>query len=180
MQFLTKLKFFWKKPKVIVITNDNQELVKKAVSLVLGRSLGFQEEVFITDSHKIADLHLQNKEPGFLWRCLEPIAYFLLFRPLKDRLGLSNVRFAVTGSSVLSLDTFRFIHAIGIELRQNYASTEAGFISSHGEGEIAYESVGRPALGHEGGGVSVGVDEALQARGVWAGSRGGHDVTPRS
>jgi UDP-N-acetylmuramyl pentapeptide synthase len=55
MQFLTKLKFFWKKPKVIVITNDNQELVKKAVSLVLGHSLEFQREVLITDNQKITD-----------------------------------------------------------------------------------------------------------------------------
>jgi len=72
-----------------------------------------------------------------------------LFKPLKDKLGLSRVRFAVTGSSVLSLDAFRLIHAIGIELRQNYASTEAGFISSHARGEINFESVGRPALGTE-------------------------------
>ena len=49
----------------------------------------------------------------------------------------------------MSLDAFRLIHAIGIELRQNYASTEAGFISSHGKGDIAFESVGRPALGTE-------------------------------
>ena len=77
------------------------------------------------------------------------VADTLLFHPLKDQLGLSRVRFAVTGSSVLSLDTFRLIHAIGIELRQNYASTEAGYISSHGGGEIRFESVGRPVLGTE-------------------------------
>jgi Long-chain acyl-CoA synthetases (AMP-forming) len=41
------------------------------------------------------------------------------------------------------------IHSMGIELRQNYASTEAGFISSHGKGDISFESVGRPALGTE-------------------------------
>ncbi|MBI4284366.1 MAG: AMP-binding protein [Chloroflexi bacterium] len=99
--------------------------------------------------HKIADIKFQNKTPNLFWRALHGIAYLLLFRPLKDRLGLSQVRFAVTGSSVLSLDTFRLIHAIGIELRQNYASTEAGFISSHGKGEIKFESVGRPALGTE-------------------------------
>jgi long-chain acyl-CoA synthetase len=68
---------------------------------------------------------------------------------LKDRLGLSNVRFAVTGSSVLSLDTFKLIHAIGVELRQTYASTEAGLISSHSKNEIDFQSVGRPALGVE-------------------------------
>jgi len=41
---------------VIVITDGNQELVKRAVSLVLKRSLGFQREVLITDNQKIADL----------------------------------------------------------------------------------------------------------------------------
>jgi long-chain acyl-CoA synthetase len=43
----------------------------------------------------------------------------------------------------------RLIHAIGVELRQNYISTEAGFISSHRHGEIKLESVGRPAPGTE-------------------------------
>jgi long-chain acyl-CoA synthetase len=109
----------------------------------------FFYNLFLPVGHKIADANFQNKKPNLFWRALHKLAYLLVFRPLKDKLGLSKVRFAVTGSSVLSLDTFRLIHAIGIELRQNYASTEAGFISSHGKGEIAFESVGRPALSTE-------------------------------
>ena len=109
----------------------------------------FAYNLFLPVGHKIADLKFQNKNPNLFWRAIHRLAYFLLFRPLKDRLGLSKVRFAVTGSSVLSLDTFRLIHAIGIELRQNYGTTEAGFISSHGKGDIHFESVGRPALGTE-------------------------------
>jgi len=109
----------------------------------------FFYHLFLPVGHKIADLNFANREPNIFWKALHLLAYGLLFRPLKDRLGLSRVKFAVTGSSVLSLDTFRLIHAIGIELRQNYASTEAGFISSHGKGEIHFESVGRPALGTE-------------------------------
>jgi len=109
----------------------------------------FAYNLFMPVGHKMADIRFQNERPNFFWRAVHGVAYGLLFRPLKDRLGLSKVRFGVTGSSVLSLDTFRLIHAIGIELRQNYASTEAGFISSHGEGEIRFESVGRPALGTE-------------------------------
>ncbi len=105
--------------------------------------------IFLPVGHKIADIKFQGKTPNLFWRILHGIAYMALFRPLKDRLGLSKVRFAVTGSSVLSLDTFRLIHAIGVELRQCYASTEAGLISSHGRGEIKFESVGRPALGTE-------------------------------
>jgi len=109
----------------------------------------FFYNLFLPVGYKIADSRFQGKTPNLFWRALHRIAHALLFRPLKDRLGLSKVRFAVTGSSVLSLDTFRLIHAIGIELRQNYASTEAGFISSHSKGDIAFESVGRPALGTE-------------------------------
>ncbi len=104
-------------------------------------------KLFLPVGHKIADFKFAGKTPNIFWRMLHFMAYMALFRPLKDRLGLSKVRFAVTGSSVLSLDTFRLIHAIGVELRQCYASTEAGLISSHGKGEIKFESVGRPALG---------------------------------
>jgi long-chain acyl-CoA synthetase len=109
----------------------------------------FAYRTFLPVGHKIADIKFKGKEPNLFWRLAYKPAYYLLFRPLKDKLGLSNVRFAVTGSSVLSLDTFRLIHAIGIELRQNYASTEAGLISSHGKGEIDFASVGRPALNTE-------------------------------
>ncbi|MFC1965605.1 AMP-binding protein [Chloroflexota bacterium] len=109
----------------------------------------FCYNLFLPVGHKIADISFQGKTPNLFWRALHAIAYAFLFRPLKDKLGLSKVRFAVTGGSVLSLDTFRLIHAIGIELRQNYASTEAGLISSHGKGEINFESVGRPALNTE-------------------------------
>jgi long-chain acyl-CoA synthetase len=104
-------------------------------------------KLFLPVGHKIADMKFEGKKPNIFWHILQGMAYLALFRPLKDRLGLSKVRFAVTGSSVLSLDTFRLIHAIGVELRQCYASTEAGLISSHGKGEIKFESVGRPALG---------------------------------
>jgi long-chain acyl-CoA synthetase len=109
----------------------------------------FAYHLFMPVGHKIAGFNFANREPSWGWKVLHGLAYWCLFRPLKDRLGLSNVKFAVTGSSVLSLDTFRLIHAIGIELRQNYASTEAGFISSHSKGEIHFESIGRPTVGTE-------------------------------
>ncbi|MFC1930942.1 AMP-binding protein [Chloroflexota bacterium] len=122
----------------------------------------FFYNLFLPVGYKISDTKFQDKKPNLFWRALYGIAYLLLFRALKDQLGLSRVRFAVTGSSVLSLDTFRLIHAIGIELRQNYGSTEAGLISSHGKGEIKFESVGRPALGTE---VRITDDGELLVRG---------------
>jgi long-chain acyl-CoA synthetase len=109
----------------------------------------FAYHMLVPVGYKIADLKFQEHRADVFWKTLHLIANAALLRPLKDRLGLSKVRFAVTGSSVLSLDTFKLIHAIGIELRQTYASTEAGFISSHSKGEIDFQSVGRPALNVE-------------------------------
>lgn len=109
----------------------------------------FCYNLFLPIGHRVADMKFRGETPSLFWRGLHAIANLCLFQPLKDKLGLSRVRFAVTGSSVLSLDTFRLIHAIGIELRQTYASTEAGLISSHAEGEIDFETVGRPALNTE-------------------------------
>ena len=106
-------------------------------------------KTFLPVGYKLAEARLSGVEPNAFWKALGKVSDGLMFHPLKDKLGLSRVRCAVTGSSVLALDTFKLIHAIGIELRQNYASTEAGFISSHSEGEIAFESVGRPALNTE-------------------------------
>lgn len=109
----------------------------------------FFYNLFMPVGYKIADMKFANQKPNLFWLVLHGISNAVLFRPLKDKLGLSEARFAITGSSVLSLDTFRLIHAVGIELRQSYASTEAGFISSHSKGEIDFQSVGRPALGTE-------------------------------
>jgi long-chain acyl-CoA synthetase len=109
----------------------------------------FVYSLFLPVGHKITDAELQGEDFSLFSRAVHQIAYLVLFRALKERLGLSRVRFAVTGGSVLSPDTLRLIHAIGVELRQNYVTTEAGFIASHGSGEVKLESVGRPALGTE-------------------------------
>ncbi len=109
----------------------------------------FVYNLFLPVGHKITDAELQGEDLSLFSRAVHQIAYLVLFKALKERLGLSRVRFAVTGGSVLSPDTLRLIHAIGVELRQNYVTTEAGFISSHGRGEVKLESVGRPALGTE-------------------------------
>jgi long-chain acyl-CoA synthetase len=92
--------------------------------------------LFLPLGHKISDADLQGERLSLWSRFSHWVGYQVLFKPLKDRLGLSKVRFAVTGGSVLSPHILRLIHAIGVELRQNYVTTEAGFISSHAGGEI--------------------------------------------
>jgi len=63
-----------------------------------------------------ADLKFQKKTPTFMEKCKYFIAYWLVFRALKDRLGFSHIRSASTGGAALGPDTFRFFHALGVNI----------------------------------------------------------------
>jgi long-chain acyl-CoA synthetase len=68
-----------------------------------------------------------------------------MFRALKDRLGFSKVRSAMTGGAALGPDVFRFFHALGVNLKQIYGQTEvAGYSTIHHDGDINFDSVGIP------------------------------------
>ena len=58
---------------------------------------------------------------------------------------MSNVRSAYTAGSALSPDAVRFFHALGINLKQIYGSTEVtGGATIHRDDDIKFASVGAP------------------------------------
>jgi long-chain acyl-CoA synthetase len=98
--------------------------------------------------YKIADLRLEKGGVPPLWRILYFFADWLLFRPLKDRLGLSNLRSGTTGGAALGPDVFRFFHAMGVRLKQIYGQTEISGISCiHRDDRIRFHTVGEPIPG---------------------------------
>ena len=78
-------------------------------------------------------------------RFLIKMADWLIFKPLTENFGFTNCKIAATGSAAMSVDTFRFWSALGIRLKQVYASTEGGFIAGH-HNEIYFETVGTVAV----------------------------------
>jgi len=100
--------------------------------------------------YKVADLRLEKGGVPALWRVLYFFADWLLFRPLKDRLGLSNLRSGTTGGAALGPDVFRFFHAMGVRLKQIYGQTEISGISCiHRDERIRFHTVGEPIPGTE-------------------------------
>ncbi len=94
---------------------------------------------------KVADLRLAQGRVPWFWRALYFVADWLLFRPLKDRLGLLNLRSATTGGAALGPDVFRFFHAMGVRLKQIYGQTEISGISCiHRDERIKFHTVGEP------------------------------------
>ncbi|MGD8429940.1 MAG: long-chain fatty acid--CoA ligase [Ectothiorhodospiraceae bacterium] len=73
------------------------------------------------------------------------LAYWLLFRALKDRLGFTYLRSAATGGAALGPDTFKFFLAMGVPLRQLYGQTElAGAYTIHRGDDVDFDTVGVP------------------------------------
>ncbi len=71
------------------------------------------------------------------------LAYFLLFRALKDRLGFTHLRSAATGGAALGPETFKFFQAMGVPLRQLYGQTElGGAYTVHRADDIDFDTVG--------------------------------------
>jgi long-chain acyl-CoA synthetase len=103
--------------------------------------------IFMPIALKVADLKLKAKEVPFRLRLLYAIADLCLLRQIRDRIGLSNAKFAATAGSVLGEDTFKFIAALRIKLRQVYGSSEGGMISGHTEDDIRVGTVGPPLPG---------------------------------
>ena len=95
--------------------------------------------------YRWADFKFEKKNPSPGWKLLYWVAYAAMFRALRDRLGFSRIRSAMTGGAALGPDVFRFFHALGINLKQIYGQTEvAGYSTIHRDGDINFDSVGIP------------------------------------
>ncbi len=71
------------------------------------------------------------------------LAEWLLLRALRDRLGFSNLSSAATGGAAMGPDTFRYLQAIGVPLKQLYGQTEmCGAYTVHQADDVDYDSVG--------------------------------------
>jgi len=122
----------------------------------------FMYERCMPIGEKIADLRFAKKPVPAHWRLLYRLADLALFRALKDRLGMSNLRTASTGGAALGPDVFRFFHGMGVPLKQIYGQTEiAGISCIHRDDDIAFHSVGKPIPGTE---VRIAPDGEILSR----------------
>ena len=99
-------------------------------------------KIFLKVGYKRVEFIEKELKPTMLWRLVIQIADILVFYPLRENFGLRKCRIATTGSSAMSVDTFRFWSALGIRLKQIYGSTEAGFVAGHRSDEIYFETLG--------------------------------------
>jgi long-chain acyl-CoA synthetase len=90
-----------------------------------------------------------DKEPVPLGaRLLYALGDVLVYGPLKNRFGLTNIRVGYTAGEAIGPEIFRFFRAIGLNLKQLYGQTEASvYITAQPDGEIYPDTVGKPNIG---------------------------------
>ncbi len=87
----------------------------------------------------------------------------LIYAPLRNVLGMSRIRVAYTAGAAIGPDLFRFYRSIGVNLKQLYGSTETcAAVCFQPDGEIKFDSVGKPAPGVE---VKIAANGEVLVRG---------------
>jgi len=96
---------------------------------------------------EILDAH---KPVGIQDRLLYTLGNLLIYGPLRNVLGMSRIRVAYTAGAAIGPDLFRFYRSIGVNLKQLYGATETcAAVCLQPDGEIKFDSVGKPAPGVE-------------------------------
>jgi long-chain acyl-CoA synthetase len=124
----------------------------------------FLYKVFMPVGYKVAGLRFEERKPlGLLYGFLHALGEFALFQPLRDKLGLVNVKSAYSSGAALNPDVIRFFRAIGVNIKQLYGSTEAQVHTLHIGDDVRFETVGVPPPGME---IEIADDGEILVKGA--------------
>lgn len=100
-------------------------------------------KLFLPIGYRVADKTYAKERVGPWLRLLYWLGDLLVFHPLRDQLGMVNVRTAITAGAALGPDMFRFFRALGINLKQVFASTETTAVGTmHRDDDVKFATVG--------------------------------------
>jgi long-chain acyl-CoA synthetase len=99
--------------------------------------------------------------PGYI-EFLYKIAYFAVFRKLKERFGFDRLRVAYSGAAPIAPDVLHFFQSMGVNLIEGYGQTEdTGVTCVSRIGEVKFGTVGPPLQGTE---VKIAEDGEILVR----------------
>lgn len=105
---------------------------------------------FMGHAKKVGPAILDGKSVSGMDRFKYALGNFLIYGPLKNTLGLTNVRVGYTAGEAIGPEIFEFYRSLGINLKQLYGQTEASvFITQQPDGEVRADTVGVPSPGVE-------------------------------
>jgi long-chain acyl-CoA synthetase len=105
---------------------------------------------FLKVARRVGEPMLDGRPVSFGDRLRYKLGDVLVYAPLRNRMGFSNLRIAYTAGEAIGPELFSFFRSLGINLKQLYGQTEASvFITLQPNGEVYPETVGKPGPGIE-------------------------------
>ena len=139
-------------PQILFWGPRNWESVTRLIQAKMIDTSAFRRlmyQLFLPVGYKMAESRLAREKVNWLWRSLCFIANLVVFRALKDKVGLLKVRCAYSAGAALSPDIFRYFQAIGVNIKQLYGSTEMGLVTIHPDDDVRPETCGPIMPGYE-------------------------------
>jgi long-chain acyl-CoA synthetase len=102
-------------------------------------------DYFLKVARRVGEPILDGRPVSFGDRLRYRIGDILVYGPLRNRMGFSNLRVAYTAGEAIGPELFSFFRSLGMNLKQLYGQTEASvFITLQPNGEVYPETVGKP------------------------------------
>jgi len=124
-----------------------------AVYIKMSDATWFKRLVFglaLKIGQKRATLMMNFKPIPLYLGVLYQLAYFTVFRKLKEKLGFDRLRVAYSGAAPISPDVLHFFQSIGINLIEGYGQTEGTGVTCVSRiGKVKFGTVGPPLQGTE-------------------------------
>jgi long-chain acyl-CoA synthetase len=124
-----------------------------AIVIKMSDATWFKRMVFflaLKIGQKRATLKMNFKKVPLHFETLYQLAYFSVFRKLKERLGFDRMRMAYSGAAPISPDILHFFQSIGVNLVEGYGQTEGtGVTCVSRMGRVKFGTVGPPLTGTE-------------------------------
>ncbi len=107
-------------------------------------------KVFVKVAQRHGERILNGEGVSPFGRLAYALGAFLVYGPIKNRLGLTRTRVAYTAGEAIGPEIFRFYRSLGLNLKQFYGQTEASvYVTLQADGKIGADTVGKPAPGVE-------------------------------
>ncbi|MEE9314974.1 MAG: AMP-binding protein [Rhizobiaceae bacterium] len=102
---------------------------------------------YLEVANKVGERILNGESVSFIERINYKLGEFLVYGPLKNRLGMTRMKVGYTAGEAIGPEIFRFYRALGMNLKQLYGQTEASvYITAQPDGEISADTVGTPSI----------------------------------
>jgi long-chain acyl-CoA synthetase len=124
-----------------------------AVYIRMSDATWFKKLVFymaLKIGQKRTTLKMGFKPVPFYLEAIYQLAYFAVFRKLKERLGFDRMKVAITAAAPISQEVIHFFQSIGVNLIEAYGQTEGTGVTTVSRiGKLKFGKVGTPVDGVE-------------------------------